>query len=486
MRIRYIKCYAQGHTNNVNNTDWTEIKAINYKGNNMAYQKQVTGSFTPTWGTFDRVTDGVTEGNFSVGTNNGQHVWVQVDLGGIYSIDYLHIWHYNAGARKFKNVQITVSKNGTDWKVIFDSNKEGMYDESTAGRIFKLPFSADKISEDTPLEQLKENIDSIKDGVTVIRDNLKNVLVSNNIACNENETLTDLVSKVDIGFDNIMSSMPKWNGIWADLLKPHPVSGIYLMGTSVIGDIVYFTGGGTYNQRYQYNYSYNTITNTWTKLANVPILISYTTSAAHNTNVYMFSGKNNTTTGSKSTYQYDTVSNTWTAKANILTNVSESSSETIGDNIYIIGGTNLSASSSTANINQCYNVLTNTWTSKATMPTAINRHASVVKGNTIYIVGRGYTYAYTPDTNSWTTLAGCSVSHQYAGAGIIDNEIYVVGGMDSNTSVYIYNIDNNTWGTGTNVLPSGNNYTSAEVVNGVLYAFLTASGSKTYCLLNSR
>ena len=200
MKIRYIKCYAQGHTNNVNNTDWTEIKAIDYKGNNIAYQKQVTGGFTPVWGTFDRVTDGVTEGDFSVGTNSGKHEWVQVDLGGIYSIDHLHIWHYNAGARKFRNVQITVSQDGVTWKEIFDSNKEGMYDESTAGRVFKLPFSADEIPEDIPLEQLKENIDSIKNEIMVIKDNLKNILTANEIACDENDTLTNLVLKADNNF----------------------------------------------------------------------------------------------------------------------------------------------------------------------------------------------------------------------------------------------------------------------------------------------
>ena len=334
------------------------------------------------------------------------------------------------------------------------------------------------------IEALKTQIQTLNTEATTNRGNLATVLTDEGVELTGNETLADLIVKTDEEFDNIMSSMPKWNGIWADLLNPYPVSAIYLMGTSVIGDIVYFTGGGTYNQRNQYNYSYNTTTNTWTKLAYIPILISYTTSAAHSTNVYMFSGKNNTTTGSNSTYQYDTVSNTWTAKANVLTNVSESVSETIGDNIYLIGGANPSTDSS-LNTNQCYNVLTNTWTSKATIPTAMNRHASVVKGNTIYIVGKGYTYAYNPDTNSWTTLAGCSVSHQYAGAGIIDNEIYVVGGMNSKTSVYIYNIDNNTWGTGTNGLPSGNDYTSAEAVNGVLYTFLTNS-SKTYCLLNFR
>lgn len=200
MRIRYIKCYAQGHTNNANNTDWTEIKAIDYKGNNMAYQKQVTGSFTPSWGTFDRVTDGVTEGNYSVGINSGKHEWVQVDLGDIYSIDYLHIWHYNASARKFKNVQITVSQDGVTWKELFDSNEEGMYDESTAGKVFELPFSADEIPEDTPLEQLKENIDSIKNEIIVIRDNLKNILTANEIVCDENDTLTNLVLKADDNF----------------------------------------------------------------------------------------------------------------------------------------------------------------------------------------------------------------------------------------------------------------------------------------------
>ena len=415
MRIRYIKAYLQGHTNNDMNSDWTEIKAIDYEGNNIAYQKPVTGSFTPAWGSFDRVTDGITEGDYSVGDNTGKHVWVQVDLEAIYSIDYLHIWHYNAGARRFKNIQIEVSKDGTDWKVIFDSNKEGMYDESTAGRIFKLPFSADKISEDTPLEQLKESIDAIKDEITIIKNDLKNVLISNDVACEDNDTLTDLVSKAGKGIEEKNKEISEIFARYFDKSKAIGISNGALNVTGgysnmTLENYIYTTDNNDnlyamVNSQYGYNlyklslsdFNFNntellssnggTFNTYYSDLAFIDhYLIGYYT-----TSIYKFDLNTNTgTSGTASSTQ----SYGYTALIPYNNNI-----------IYRFGGRR-SSSTSDVTAYRKYDISTNTWTNETSIGTRTYGYYDA--GNTIYFDTR--TFDKTTDT--YTTVSSRGIGNQ--------------------------------------------------------------------------
>lgn len=199
MKIRYIKDYLRGHTNNSMNSDWTEIKAIDYKGNNIALGKNVTASSTPSWGTLDRVTDGVIEGDVSIGIASSEKQWVQVDLGDIYNIDYLHIWHYFVSSRTFNDTKVEVSENGIDWVVIFDSATSGTYDETSEGRKFVLPYVSDldKLSETSTLSQINSKVSNIKDEISIAKNTLKTNLIAKGVECSNTDKMSSLIGKVD-------------------------------------------------------------------------------------------------------------------------------------------------------------------------------------------------------------------------------------------------------------------------------------------------
>ena len=198
MKIRYIKDYLRGHTDNSMNSDWTEIKAIDYQGNNIALGKVVTASSTPSWGTLDRVTDGVIEGEVSVGIASDNKQWVQVDLGDIYHIDYLHIWHYFASSRTFNDTKVEVSEDGINWVVVFDSSIEGTYAESSEGRKFTLPYSVDldELSMSASLNQIKSKVSNIKDEINTIKNVFKNNLIAKGVECSEDDKMSSLIDKV--------------------------------------------------------------------------------------------------------------------------------------------------------------------------------------------------------------------------------------------------------------------------------------------------
>lgn len=204
MKIRYIKDYLRGHTDNSMNSDWTEIKAIDYQGNNIALRKTVTASSTPSWGTLDRVTDGVIEGDVSIGIASSEKQWVQVDLGEVYSIDYLHIWHYYASSRRFNDTKVEVSEDGATWTVIFDSAVEGTYDETSEGRKFKLPL--EKLEENSTLSQVTLKVSDLKNEINNKRMTFKNNLIEKGISCSDDDKLSNLINKIPLL--RVLSSYP--------------------------------------------------------------------------------------------------------------------------------------------------------------------------------------------------------------------------------------------------------------------------------------
>ena len=97
--------------------------------------------------------------------------------------------------------------------------------------------------------------------------------------------------------------------------------------------------------------------------------------------------------------------------------------------------------------NNCYNVETNTWEEKATIPTArIYAGASVV-GDKIYCIGgyvvgssSKYSYAnecYDTSTDTWSTKTNMKYNAHEMACASIDTNIYCIGGWTSS-------IDNTT------------------------------------------
>ncbi|MBD8081118.1 galactose-binding domain-containing protein [Chryseobacterium caseinilyticum] len=132
-KYRYIRDFLTGSTANGYN-NWVEIQAFS-GGQNVALNKTVTCPNSIAGFPTDVITDGLFNdpNNFFSDGNVGIEVYVEIDLGALYKLDSLTIWHYYADGRTYHNVKTQVSTDGVNWKTVFDSNINGEYPETAQG-----------------------------------------------------------------------------------------------------------------------------------------------------------------------------------------------------------------------------------------------------------------------------------------------------------------------------------------------------------------
>jgi N-acetylneuraminic acid mutarotase len=82
----------------------------------------------------------------------------------------------------------------------------------------------------------------------------------------------------------------------------------------------------------------------------------------------------------------------------------------------------------------------------------------------------GIVEAYDPASDTWTTRSSLPVERYWPAAGVIADNLYVVGGTGGDgKTVMAYNPATDTWSIAGTV-PTERSYLTAGVVNGVLYA----------------
>jgi hypothetical protein len=79
---------------------------------------------------------------------------VVVDLGAVYEIDTIKIWHYWADGRTYHETKTEISENGTDWTTVFDSSVEGEYAETSEGHAITLPVAQNGFEDVHSVESL--------------------------------------------------------------------------------------------------------------------------------------------------------------------------------------------------------------------------------------------------------------------------------------------------------------------------------------------
>ncbi len=129
--VRYIRDYLNGSTTDIYN-HWVEIQAITYSGENVALGKSSSDNLG---GSRPMLTDGNMVSHFD--TSNGLD-WVQVDLGHLYKLEEIKVWHYYGDGRTYYSTKTEVSADGILWYTIFDSAQEGTYPETPAGKTHRL------------------------------------------------------------------------------------------------------------------------------------------------------------------------------------------------------------------------------------------------------------------------------------------------------------------------------------------------------------
>ncbi|MFT5728823.1 MAG: glucose/arabinose dehydrogenase/N-acetylneuraminic acid mutarotase [Desulforhopalus sp.] len=153
----------------------------------------------------------------------------------------------------------------------------------------------------------------------------------------------------------------------------------------------------------------------------------------------------------------------------------------IGGKLYMVGGKNTSNHLSTMYI---YDTIADSWSTGPNLPgPAVENPAVVVFNDKLYVFG-GSTAPFSgavfnasmfdPVTSSWIILPSMSVARGGAVVKVINDRIYLVGGMNAEgaslSSVEIFNPATMRWSTGVPMLTRRDN-PGAAVIEDVLYVF---------------
>ena len=126
-----------------------------------------------------------------------------------------------------------------------------------------------------------------------------------------------------------------------------------------------------------------------------------------------------------------------------------------------------------------YDPALNSWSQLAPMPTSRNGFGAGVINGIIYVAGGQSTYnnvwwpystleAYNPATNTWATLAPMPNYRYVVSAGVLNGQLYVVGGVNTPNTVEAYDPSTNTW-IEKSSMPTGRWNTATVVINNKLY-----------------
>jgi N-acetylneuraminic acid mutarotase len=133
---------------------------------------------------------------------------------------------------------------------------------------------------------------------------------------------------------------------------------------------------------------------------------------------------------------YDPKTDSWTTGAPMPTAREHISGEVIGNRLFIAAG----RAPKPGDINnfatlETYSPETNTWTTLAPMPTARGGLSTGVLGGKLYAFGGEYrggffdaSEEYTPSTNTWRAVPTMSPARTGAVAATVNNRIYLIGG----------------------------------------------------------
>lgn len=137
MRVRYIKHTLNGSNKN-GSSHFVEIQAYGTNSTNIALNKKVTcdkpSSGSASGQPITCIVDGVYNNSNLYFDVQEANPTVTVDLGEVYDISMVKVWHYFADGRIYKNNTLSVSEDGVYYEEQFNSNIDGEYAETSSGK----------------------------------------------------------------------------------------------------------------------------------------------------------------------------------------------------------------------------------------------------------------------------------------------------------------------------------------------------------------
>lgn len=260
----------------------------------------------------------------------------------------------------------------------------------------------------------------------------------------------------------------------------------YGLAVGVVNSQVYAIGGlGNFFGLLNANEMYDAVTDTWATKAPMPTARWSLAVAVVNNQIYAMGGFGSDFLDTNEVY--DAAANTWTSKASMPTARQNLAvgvvSSLVSTQIYAIGG---DGTAGILNTVEMYDPATDTWTPKASMPTARDRLVVGVVNSQIYAIG-GYNSnnnlwlntveVYDPATDTWVTKAPMPTARGNLAVAVVNNQIYAIGG-DGNggggnavllNTVEMYDPASNLWASRL-VMPTARDSLAAGVVNNRIYA----------------
>lgn len=228
----------------------------------------------------------------------------------------------------------------------------------------------------------------------------------------------------------------------------------------VLRDKIYvldaFYEGGFPNQTPNPNvYSYDTKTDTWEKLAEIPAdrRRAGAGEAVHGGKLYLVCGiTHGHSSGTNAMFdEYDPKTDSWKILPDAPHIRDHSMAVVVGDKLYAVGGRNTSFRDPDNAISffrmvvldvDCYDFKTGTWSTLATkLPMGTGGGTAVNLDNKIYYIGGERATETTPNgpqkdvyyldpamSNEWTKTADLNLARNGVGGTVLDHKIYIAGG----------------------------------------------------------
>ncbi|OFW05420.1 MAG: hypothetical protein A3I61_14465 [Acidobacteria bacterium RIFCSPLOWO2_02_FULL_68_18] len=242
--------------------------------------------------------------------------------------------------------------------------------------------------------------------------------------------------------------------------------------------------------------AYDPSSNSWTPKATLPAPAGSPGSqqrtafatAVMDGRIYAFGGGNCSGVFFSDVQVYDPTTNTWTVKDPMPGRRAHGAAAVVGGKIYLIGGYSNPSSSATSMAPTLeYDPVNQTFTPQPAIPTPRIDPGVAVIDDKIYVVGGmsstgaplADVQAYNPATDGWSSVMSLSTPRRAPAVAAIDGLLYAFGGSNAFGIVDVgemYDPGLDTWVVAPS-LPAGRTMTGEAVLGGVLYVIGGVSGA---------
>ncbi len=232
------------------------------------------------------------------------------------------------------------------------------------------------------------------------------------------------------------------------------------------------------------SFSITVVRNSWTKLPDMPIGRS-SSGAAYSSNYFYVTGGYYSGT-LNSLEVYDIEKGIWITKTPMDAGRHHHNAHAINNQIYVVGGVGEIDGNSSGEIASVeeYDITSNSWINKRALPEGRAYYSSCVYDEKIYVFGgtiededlQTYhathddkVYVYDPAFDTWSAKAPMLQANSSMFCGVIENEIYVIGGEFNEYGYDIYSPGTDTWRKGGDLMQGASRGFAGAVIENAIY-----------------